>query len=32
MNFGDDENAKSVEANGENREFRLYLISDGPCP
>jgi hypothetical protein len=32
MNFGDDENGKSVEANGENREFRLYLVSDGPCP
>jgi hypothetical protein len=32
MNFGDDEGGKIVEANGENREFRLYLVSDGPCP
>ena len=32
MNFGDDEGGRIVEANGENREFRLYLVSDGPCP
>jgi hypothetical protein len=32
MNFGDDEGTKTVEANAENREFRLYLIADGPCP
>ena len=32
MNFGDDEDTKTVEANGENREFRLYQVSDGPCP
>jgi hypothetical protein len=32
MNFGDDEDTKTVEANGENREFRLYRVSDGPCP
>jgi hypothetical protein len=32
MNFGDDEGGKIVEANGENREFRLYLVGDGPCP
>jgi hypothetical protein len=32
MNFGNDEDGKIVEANGENLEFRLYRVSDGSCP
>jgi hypothetical protein len=32
MNFGDDEDTKPVEVDGENREFRLFRISEGPCP
>jgi hypothetical protein len=32
MNFGDDKKPLSVQAKGQNVEFRLFRISEGPCP
>lgn len=32
MNFGGDDASKTVESDNENREFRLYRVSEGPCP
>jgi hypothetical protein len=32
MRFGDEQDGITISGKGENREFRLYRISKGPCP
>lgn len=32
MRFGDEEDGITIRAKGDNREFRLYRVSEGPCP
>jgi hypothetical protein len=32
MNFGDEKKPLKVQAKGQNVEFRLFRISEGPCP
>ncbi len=32
MRFGNDKGDPSIQGKGQNREFRLFRISTGPCP
>ena len=32
MRFGDEEDGTTIKAKGDHREFRLYRVSEGPCP